>query len=116
MIRDENGNIICTLIFDAEGRLRTIAFGAPSRNGGHQTAQQNGFYFTVTGLSSGTTYSYTMTAKDSNDNILDTRSGSFTTQTHGLQPTRLLHPWDFPGQSTGVGCHCYAGINIIYFL
>ena len=23
----------------------------------------------------------------------------------GLQPTRLLHPWDFPGKSTGVGCH-----------
>ena len=31
--------------------------------------------------------------------------------THGLQPTRLLLPWDFPGnrtggKSTGVGCHC----------
>ena len=25
---------------------------------------------------------------------------------HGLQPTRLLHPGDFPGKSTGVGCHC----------
>ena len=25
---------------------------------------------------------------------------------HGTQPTRLLHPWDFPGKSTGVGCHC----------
>ena len=25
---------------------------------------------------------------------------------HGLQPTRLLHPWDFPGKSAGVGCHC----------
>ena len=25
---------------------------------------------------------------------------------HGLQPTRLLHPWDFPDKSTGVGCHC----------
>ena len=25
--------------------------------------------------------------------------------THGLQPTRLLHPWDFPGKNTGVGCH-----------
>ena len=25
---------------------------------------------------------------------------------HGLQPTRFLHPWDFPGNSTGVGCHC----------
>ena len=22
------------------------------------------------------------------------------------RPTRLLHPWDFPGKSTGVGCHC----------
>ena len=27
-------------------------------------------------------------------------------QHHGLQPTRLLRPWDFPGKSTGVGCHC----------
>ena len=26
-------------------------------------------------------------------------------QSHGLQPTRLLHPWNFPGKSTGVGCH-----------
>ena len=24
---------------------------------------------------------------------------------HGLQPTRLLYPWDFPGQNPGVGCH-----------
>ena len=24
---------------------------------------------------------------------------------HGLQPTRLLHLWYFPGKSTGVGCH-----------
>ena len=27
---------------------------------------------------------------------------------HGLQPSRLLCPWDFPGKSTGVGCqHTY---------
>ena len=25
---------------------------------------------------------------------------------HGLQPTRLLRPWNFPGKHTGVGCHC----------
>ena len=25
---------------------------------------------------------------------------------HGLQPTRLLRPWDLPDKSTGVGCHC----------
>ena len=24
---------------------------------------------------------------------------------HGLQPTRLLCPWHFPGRDTGVGCH-----------
>ena len=22
------------------------------------------------------------------------------------KPTRLLCPWDFPGKSSGVGCHC----------
>ena len=27
-------------------------------------------------------------------------------QPRGLQPTRLLCPWDFPGKSTEVGCHC----------
>jgi len=21
------------------------------------------------------------------------------------EPARLLHPWDFPGKTTGVGCH-----------
>ena len=25
---------------------------------------------------------------------------------HGLQPTRLPRPRDFPGKNTGVGCHC----------
>ena len=30
---------------------------------------------------------------------------------HGLQPTRILHPWDFPGKSTGVGCHCLLQIK-----
>ena len=24
---------------------------------------------------------------------------------HGLEPTRLLHPWNFPGKSTRVTCH-----------
>ena len=25
---------------------------------------------------------------------------------HRQQPIRLLLPWDFPGKSTGMGCHC----------
>ena len=24
---------------------------------------------------------------------------------YGLQPAKLLCPWDFPGKNTGVGCH-----------
>ena len=31
---------------------------------------------------------------------------SDSSRPHGLQPTRLLCPWDFPGKSTGVRCHC----------
>ena len=30
---------------------------------------------------------------------------SDSSRPHGLQPTRLLCPWDFPGKSAGVGCH-----------
>ena len=26
-------------------------------------------------------------------------------QPHGLEPARLLCPWNFPGKNTGVGCH-----------
>ena len=29
-----------------------------------------------------------------------------TLQPHRRQPTRLPRPWDSPGKSTGVGCHC----------
>ena len=32
---------------------------------------------------------------------------------HELQLSRLLCPWDFPGKSTGVGCHCLLQLHII---
>ena len=32
---------------------------------------------------------------------------SDSSRPHGLQPSRLLHPWDFPSKGTGVGCHCF---------
>ena len=31
--------------------------------------------------------------------------GSDSLQPHGLYPSRLLCPWDFPSKNTGVGCH-----------
>ena len=30
---------------------------------------------------------------------------SNSSRPHGLQPTRLLCPWDSPGKNTGVRCH-----------
>ena len=38
---------------------------------------------------------------------------SNSSRPHGLQPTRLLSPWDFPGKSTGVGCHCLLRVTYI---
>ena len=31
---------------------------------------------------------------------------SNSSRPHGLQPTRLLHPWHFLGKTTGGACHC----------
>ncbi|MBQ2608630.1 MAG: hypothetical protein II588_05360, partial [Paludibacteraceae bacterium] len=52
---------------------------APSRNNVAQQAQEAGFSFTVTGLTSGTTYGYSVTAANSASQVLDTKEGSFTT-------------------------------------
>ena len=37
-----------------------------------------------------------------------------TQRPHGLQATRLLRPWDSPGKSTGVGCHCLLHYTLIH--
>ena len=79
VIKDKNGNIICTLIFNANGQLTQIAFNAPSRNEAPQQTQSAGFSFTVTGLEGGTGYDLTITAKDENGSTLDAQTVSFTT-------------------------------------
>ena len=38
---------------------------------------------------------------------------SNSSRPHGRQPTRLLRPWDFPGKSTGVGCHCLLCLQVV---
>ena len=37
--------------------------------------------------------------------VLSRSVGSDSLRPHGLQPSRLLCPWMFPGKNTGVGCH-----------
>ena len=36
--------------------------------------------------------------------VLSSSTMSESLHPRGLQPARLLSPWDFPGQNTGVGC------------
>jgi len=102
VIKDKSGNVICTLIFNANGQLTSIAF-APSRNDAPQQTQAAGFSFTVTGLEEGTSYDLTMTSKDNNGGTLDTKTVSFTTtgesvptnidevQSDQVQNTKILH-------------------------
>ena len=79
VIRDMLGNVICTLVFNAQGRLISIAF-APGRNDSKRNDEQNeGYSFTVTGLDSNTSYEYSIVAKDENEETLDTKIGNFTT-------------------------------------
>ena len=80
VIKDQAGNIVCTLIFDAEGHLLSLAFNAPSQDKAPQREQTAGFSFTITGLKSGTAYTYTLTAKNEQGVAIDTKNGSFTTE------------------------------------
>jgi len=80
IIYNESGDEIETYIFNAQGQLQSIILHAPSRFNNQQQTQTVGFSFTITGLDSGTTFSYTLIAKDNEDNILNTVNGSFTTQ------------------------------------
>ena len=81
----KDGEVFCTLTFNAEGQLLNIAF-APGRNGNRpaqyaeQVADGSGFRFTVTGLEEGTDYTYEVVTTDEADNTISTYSGEFTTQ------------------------------------
>ncbi len=74
---------ICTLSFNEQGQLLTIAFAAPSRSDNTsrkalQTA--TGWQYTITGLEANTTYTYTVTAKKSDDSVAYQKTIDFTTQ------------------------------------
>ena len=39
--------------------------------------------------------------------VLSRSAVSKSSRPHGLQPSRLLCPWDSPGKNTGVGCYAF---------
>ena len=81
----KDGEVVCTLTFNAEGQLLNIAF-APGRDGNHPVqyaeavANGKGFRFTVTGLEEATDYTYDITVKDASNKTIKSHSGEFTTQ------------------------------------
>ena len=86
IVIQKDNEVFCTLTFNADGQLLNIAF-APGRNGNNRTTQYatqtiNGLRFTITGLNEGTHYTYDITAKDTEDNTLQSHSGEFTTQSN----------------------------------
>ena len=88
----KDGVVFCTLIFNGNGQLIGIAF-APSRDRQSQplAAKQvaNGLQFTVTGLNSATHYAFSLTAKDSQETVLASYTGEFTTTGEAQVPTGI---------------------------
>lgn len=79
VIKDKSGNLICTLIFNAQGQLTQLAFNAPARDNAPEQTQSAGFHFTVTGLNSGTGYDLSLTAKNESGQEIDKKNVSFHT-------------------------------------
>ena len=78
----KDGEVFCTLTFNSNGQLVSIAF-APGREGNHPVryaeATANGYRFTVTGLKEGTKYGYNLDVKDSKNQTIQSYEGEFTT-------------------------------------
>lgn len=70
------GELFCTLDFNAYGQLTALNFKRSA-----DATPAAGFQFTVTGLEGNTEYGYTLEAKDSENKVLDTYTGTFTTGT-----------------------------------
>ena len=94
----KDGEVVCTLTFNSEGQLLNIAF-APGRDGQNriQYAEMTakGLRFTVTSLDAGTQYSYDVTTKDKDKNIIASYTGEFTTKsdiTTDLENTDIQYP------------------------
>ena len=80
-----NEELVCTMTFNAEGIILSATYAAPARDkagnkvpAAVQTA--SGWKYTVDGLETDVEYTYTVTAKNSDDGVIYTKTGTFTTQ------------------------------------
>ena len=68
---------VCTLLFNASGQLISVVVQAAKSK--VSSAVPDKMAFTVNGLTAGTTYSYTLTVFDAENNVIDQKNGHFTT-------------------------------------
>ena len=79
----KKGELICTLVFNSNGQLISIKFAAPSCNGNRRdvaaaTQAKKGWSYTITGMESGATYTYSVTAKNDSGTKLFEQSIEYT--------------------------------------
>ena len=79
VIKDEAGEVVCTLVFNASGQLTSINFNPAKRSNAPQLTQSIGFSFTVNGLDEAAGYALTLTAKDNEGAVLDQQVQYFAT-------------------------------------
>ena len=79
VIKDKDGNTICTLTFNANGELiNMVISSAPGLKRATHTQQTSNFSCTITDLNQNTQYTYTMTTKDMDGDVIDVQSGTFS--------------------------------------
>ena len=88
LVITKDGVTFCTLVFNAQGQLVSIAFKPRRQNAPaaedttpatYAEMTANGFRFTVTGLDEGAAYAYTLTVRNAANTVLETYTGDFTT-------------------------------------
>ena len=88
----KNGELICTLSFNANGQLQNVQFAMPARNRANspQRAAETttGWTYAIAGLEANTAYTYTVIAKNSSNEEVYNNTISFTTQPQST-PTDL---------------------------
>ena len=68
-----DGTLVATYTYNALGELINAVFHAPART------MQKAIQFVVSGLESGQKYNYQVVTKDNNEDIIDTKEGTFET-------------------------------------
>jgi len=83
VIKNSAGETVCSLEFDAMGRLVGVTL----------KSQSDVFGVRITNLSENTTYNYTMKAMGANNVVLDTKTGTFTTTGGNGNDVGIVETW-----------------------